>query len=114
MYKCSIARKGMKQMIMDEMISRKNELLIRNGKRMEEIHKIAQELIKANPGEPWLKLSVNSLGEKINRLTLWYDDMITEGNIYLPEAEDDALTVPIEDQPTEEEIARVREENGDD
>ena len=72
----------------NEMIRRKNEMLIRNGKRLKEIDRIAREMAKADPGESWLKLTVNALGEKIERLTLWYDDMLAEGNICPLEAEE--------------------------
>ena len=114
-YKRSIARKGKRMSSeINEMIRRKNEMLIRNGKRLEEINRIAREMVKANPGEPWLKLTVNSLGEKIERLTLWYDDMLAEGNICLLEAEGGTEEDLFLTLPTEEEITKAREENGDD
>ena len=98
----------------NEMIRRKNEMLIRNGKRLKEIDRIAREMAKADPGESWLKLTVNALGEKIERLTLWYDDMLAEGNICLLEAEGGTEEDLFLTLPTDDEITAAREENGDD
>lgn len=85
---------------MKEMIDRKNGLLLRNGRRMQEIKKIARDLNNAKMTDSGMTLFLNLLGDKLYDLTLWGDDMIVEGNIDLPEAED--------------EIKVVREENGDD
>ena len=110
-YVLSIARKGKS---MEKMIDRKNELLLRNGRRMQELKKIARDLKNAKMPDSGMTLFLNLLGDKLYDLSLWGDDMIIEGNISLPEAkegveEDLFLTLP-----TEEEITKAREENGDD
>lgn len=92
------------------MIDRKNGLLLRNGKRMQEIKKIARDLKNAKMSDSGMTLFLNLLGDKLYDLTLWGDDMIVEGNIDLPEAEED----PFLHLPTDDEIKVVREENGDD
>ena len=95
---------------MKEMIDRKNGLLLRNGKRMQEIKKIARDLKNAKMSDSGMTLFLNLLGDKLYDLTLWGDDMIIEGNVSLPEAEED----PFLTLPTEDEITAAREENGDD
>ena len=95
---------------MEEMINRKNELLLSNGRRMQEIGKIARALKNAKMSDSGVTLFLNLLGDKLYNLTLWGDDMIIEGNVYLPEAEED----PFLTLPTDDEIKVVREENGDD
>ena len=95
---------------MKEMIDRKNELLLRNGRRMQEIKKIARDLKNAKMSDSGMTLFLNLLGDKLYDLTLWGDDMIVEGNIDLPEAKED----PFLTLPTDDEIEAAREENGDD
>ena len=73
---------------MKGMIDRKNGLLLRNGKRMQEIKKIARDLKNAKMSDSGMTLFLNLLGDKLYDLTLWGDDMILEGNIDLPEAEE--------------------------
>lgn len=92
------------------MIDRKNELLLRNGRRMQEIKKIARDLKNAKMSDSGMTLFLNLLGDKLYDLTLWGDDMIVEGNIDLPEAKED----PFLTLPTDDEIEAAREENGDD
>ena len=95
---------------MKEMIDRKNGLLLRNGRRMQAIKKIARDLKNAKMADSGMTLFLNLLGDKLYDLTMWGDDMIVEGNIDLPEAEED----PFLTLPTDDEIKVVREENGDD
>ena len=81
---------------------------------MQELKKIARDLKNAKMPDSGMTLFLNLLGDKLYDLSLWGDDMIIEGNISLPEAkegveEDLFLTLP-----TEEEITKAREENGDD
>jgi hypothetical protein len=95
---------------MKEMIDRKNGLLLRNGRRMQAINKIARDLKNAKMSDSGMTLFLNLLGDKLYDLTMWGDDMIVEGNIDLPEAEED----PFLTLPTDDEITAAREENGDD
>ena len=95
---------------MKEMIDRKNELLLRNGRRMQEIKKIARDLKNAKMSDSGMTLFLNLLGDKLYDLTLWGDDMIVEGNIDLPEAKEDPFLTLL----TDDEIEAAREENGDD
>ena len=99
---------------MKEMIDRKNGLLLRNGKRMQAINKIARDLKNAKMSDSGMTLFLNLLGDKLYDLTLWGDDMIIEGNVCLPEAEEGVEDDFFLTLPTEEEITKVREENGDD
>lgn len=77
---------------------------------MQAINKIARDLKNAKMSDSGMTLFLNLLGDKLYDLTMWGDDMIVEGNIDLPEAEED----PFITLPTEEEITKAREENGDD
>ena len=77
---------------------------------MQEIKKIARDLKNAKMSDSGMTLFLNLLGDKLYDLTLWGDDMIIEGNVSLPEAEED----PFLTLPTEDEITAAREENGDD
>jgi hypothetical protein len=99
---------------MEEMINRKNELLLSNGRRMQEIGKIARALKNAKMSDSGMTLFLNLLGDKLYNLTLWGDDMIIEGNVYLPEAEEGVEDDSFLTLPTEDEITAAREENGDD
>ena len=117
-YKCSIAQKGT---TMKDMIYRKNRLLLSNGGRMQEIKKIAHDLKNAKMSDSGMTLFLNLLGDKLYSLSLWGDDMIIEGNVYLPEAEEGSMDDEERDQwnpgvvpPTEEEMAKAREVYGDD
>lgn len=102
---------------MKEMIDKKNGLLLRNGRKMQEIKKIARELKNAKMSDTGMTLFLNLLGDKLYDLSLWGDDMIIEGNVCLPEAEEgeieEDLPVVASSDKTEE-IAEVREKNGDD
>lgn len=99
---------------MKEMIDRKNGLLLRNGRRMQGIKKIACDLKNAKMSDSGITLFLNLLGDKLYDLSLWGDDMIIEGNICLPEAEEGVEDDFLLTLPTEEEITTAREENGDD
>lgn len=96
------------------MIDRKNGLLLRNGRRMQEIKKIARDLKNAKMSDSGMTLFLNLLGDKLYDLTLWGDDMIIEGNVSLPEAEEGVEDDSFLTLPTEDEITAAREENGDD
>ena len=106
---------------MKEMIYRKNRLLLSNGRRMQEIKKMAHDLKNAKMSDSGMTLFLNLLGDKLYSLSLWGDDMIIEGNVYLPEAEEGTIDDEERDQwnpgvvpPTEEEMAKAREVYGDD
>ena len=107
---------------MENIIDRKNRLLKNAGNALEEIWEISTLIDHVTcDRDSCYKSLLNLVQERLSTLSYKYDNYITESQIYeesdqfldLPE-EEELFAVPIEDQPTEEEITEVREVTGDD
>lgn len=107
---------------MKNTIDRKNRLLKNAGKALGEIWEISTLIDHVTcDRDSCYKSLLNLVQERLSTLSCKYDDYITESQIYeepdqfldFPE-EEELFTVPIEDQPTEEEITEAREVTGDD
>ena len=107
---------------MENTIDRKNQLLKNAGNALGEIWEISTMLDHVTcDRDSCYKILLKLVQDKLSELSCKYDDYITESQIYeepdqfldLPE-EEELFAVPIEDQPTEEEMAKAREVFGDD
>ncbi len=108
---------------MENTIDRKNRLLKNAGNALGEIWEISTLIDHVTcDRDSCYKSLLNLVQERLSTLSYKYDDYITESQVYeepaqsleLPEDEEELFAVPIEDQPTEEEMAKAREVFGDD
>jgi len=105
---------------MEQMIERKNKLLKEAGAALKEVWELA---IMASETECSTSMSHKTLTKLVNSrlrsLSCNYDEYINESELALPEAEEGSEEEVEQgdeflDLPTEEEITRSREVNGDD
>ena len=112
------------------MIVTKNKMLKEAGQKLHEVWDIACMLENVNLNKRDYQTLISLVSHRLTHIACGYDEYLEECELYLPEAEEadpeedpflelpedeeELFAVPIEDQPTEEEMAKAREVFGDD